>query len=217
MSKHRDRTPLARGADACMVRAMKAPLIALALGSCVLALACNKKTDSTATAASASAGATAAASASAAPTAKAATADVKPADTAAKSAAASFPATALTAKDFTDYTIGLPPGGKVDKNGNNAQVETPDYRLILKVAKKNETADMKAMMPKMGGFKEFTVDQPDGLIAHVEDKSGTQYVFTRYIQVGDKLLSCESALTKPAKDKAKAQEAFDVCGTLKKK
>lgn len=217
MSKHRGRKPLAGGGDACIVRGMKAPLIAMAFGSCVLALACNKKTDASGTAASASASATAAASASAAPTAKAATTDVKPADTAAKSAAASFPATALTAKDFTDYTIGLPPGGKVDKNGNNAQVETPDYRIILKVAKKNDTADMKSALPKMGGFKEFTVDQPDGLVAHVEEKSGPQYVFTRYVQVGDKLLSCESALTKPPKDKAKAQEAFDVCGTLKKK
>ncbi|MBK9265973.1 MAG: hypothetical protein IPM54_40085 [Polyangiaceae bacterium] len=72
-------------------------------------------------------------------------------------------------------------------------------------------------MPKMPGFKAITIDQPDGLVVEVEEKGAPQFLITRHVKVGDVTLSCENALTKPPKDKAKAQEAFDVCGTIKKK
>jgi hypothetical protein len=192
-------------------------VLAVALGAA--AFGCDKgKAGDTAGAASAAASAAAAtgAGASAAPPAKAATAAVKPAEPA--SAAAAFPATALPTKNMADYTIGLPPGGKLEKNGTDKSVvETPDYKIIIKVAKKDETAEMKGQIPQMPGFKALTVDSPDGLVAEVEEKGKTEYVFTRYVKVGDVLLSCENTLTKPPKDKAKAQEAFDVCGTIKKK
>ena len=139
-------------------------------------------------------------------------------DKSSTSPANGFPATALPSQNFAAYTIGVPPGGKLDVSGDDrSSLETPDYKLIVKTAKKNETADMKAKMPSMPGFKAFVVDSPDGLVMQVEDKGATQFVLTRYVQVGDTLLVCDSTLTKPPKDKAKAQEAFDVCGTLKKK
>jgi hypothetical protein len=145
------------------------------------------------------------------------TMEAKPAQPA--SAAASFPATALTAKDLADFTIGLPTGGKIDKSGDDrASVETPDYKLMIKKADAKETiSELKPMIQKMPGFKAITIDQADGLVVEAEEKGAPQFLITRHVKVGDVTISCENALTKPPKDKAKAQEAFDVCGTIKKK
>jgi len=154
--------------------------------------------------------------ASAAPMATTAT-TVKTAEPA--SAAAAFPATALPAKDLADFTIGLPTGGKLEKSGSDkASVETPDYKLMLKKASsKDDMTGMKDMVQKMPGFKAITVEKPDGMVVETAEKGAKQFLITRYVTVGDVKLSCESALTKPPKDEAKAREAFDVCGTLKKK
>lgn len=133
------------------------------------------------------------------------------------SAAAAFPATALPAKKLADYTIGVPPGGKVDKSGDNASLETPDYKLMIKPGGKNDLGEMKGAVKSMPGFKAFTIDQPDGVVVEAEEKGAPQFMLTRYVKVGDTTISCESALTKPPKDKTKAKEAFDVCGTIKKK
>jgi hypothetical protein len=185
--------------------------IILVLGLSLVAVGCDKSS-STAQGSTDTASTT-----NSAPAAKAATAEGKPAAQPA-SAAASFPATALPAKQLAGYTIALPTGGKLEADGDDrARLETPDYRLIIKPAKANQTAEMKAMMPKMPGFKEITVDSPDGLVVQVEEKGATQFVLTRYVKLGDAFYACDNALTKPPKDKAKAQEAFDVCGTLKKK
>jgi hypothetical protein len=72
------------------------------------------------------------------------------------------------------------------------------------------------MLQKMKEFKAITIDQPDGLVVEIEEKGAKQFLLTRYVKVGDVTVSCENALTKPPKDQAKAQEAFDVCGTIKK-
>lgn len=170
---------------------------------------------------SASSGAAPATSGSAKPTGAAATSTAaaapKPAEPA--SAAASFPATDIPAKDFAGLTIGVPPGGKVDKIGDDrASIETADYKLIVKKAgPKDDVAEMKAMVQKMPGFKALTVDQADGLVMEVDEKGKSQFVLSRIVKVGDLTLICDSALTKPPTDKAKGQEAFDVCGTIKKK
>lgn len=142
--------------------------------------------------------------------------DTKPASA---SAAAAFPATALPSKNFADFTIGLPPGGKLDKSGDDkSSLETADYKLMLKAkGAKDDLAELKTMIQKIPGFKAITVDQPDGLMIEVEEKGAKQYLITRHVKVGDVTVSCENALTKPPKDAAKAQEAFDVCGTVKKK
>jgi hypothetical protein len=131
-------------------------------------------------------------------------------------AAAAFPATALTAKALEAYTIGVPPGGKVDKaSDDKASLETPDYKLMLSIGK-NQVADVKKLLEKAPGFKAI-VDQPDGMLAEYEEKGTKQYLMTRYVTVGDATVVCENALTKPAKTEAKAKEAWDVCGTVKKK
>ena len=135
------------------------------------------------------------------------------------SVAAAFPATALPAKQLADFTIGLPIGGKLDKTGDDkASLETPDYKLMLKKAPaKDEMAGMRDMVKKMPGFKAITVDKPDGMVVETAEKGAKQFLVTRYVKAGDVNLSCENALTKPPKDEAKAREAWDVCGTLKKK
>ncbi len=186
----------------------------------VLAFACDDKPSGGAPAASASA--SAASSAAAKPSASAPATAMMPAPAASSaqpaSAAAAFPATALVAKKLADYTVGLPPGGKLDKvTDDKATLDTPDYKLMMSVAGKDTVPKMKAMIQKLPGFKSLTVDQDDGLVAEFEDKGAKQYMFTRYIKVGDVTIACENALTKPAKDAAKAKEAFDVCGTIKKK
>jgi hypothetical protein len=84
------------------------------------------------------------------------------------------------------------------------------------VAKANETAKMKEMFGKAPGFRSI-VDSPDGLLAETDEKGKKSIVLARYVKVGDALLTCDSALTKPPKDEAKGKEAWDVCGTLKKK
>jgi hypothetical protein len=200
---------------------MMRSMLGLTLVLSLVVLGCEDKPASTAPAASAApatsaspTGATKPASTAATP---APTPEAKPAEPA--SAAASFPATALPAKDFADFTIGLPTGGKLDKTGDDkASLETPDYKLMLKKADaKDSISEMKTMIQKMPGFKAITIDQPDGLVVEVDEKGAPQFLITRHVKVGDMTLSCENALTKPPKDKAKAQEAFDVCGTIKKK
>jgi hypothetical protein len=194
--------------------------IGFALALPLVVLGCEGSPSGTAPTSSAPAMKTAAATATPRPTATSAaastgTADTKPATT---SAAASFPATDLPAKDLGGFTIGVPPGGKLDKTGNDkSSLETSDYKLMLKETKKDDLADMKAAIKKMPGFKAVTVDAPDGVIVEAEEKGAKQYLITRYVKAGDKTISCENALTKPPKDEAKAREAFDVCGTIKKK
>ncbi len=206
---------------------MKRSSIGLALVISIVAFGCQDKDKATApgtTSASASASAMATttasgmtAMASAMPAASAAP-DMK-ATAEPASMAAAFPATALPAKALADFTIGLPTGGKLDKSGDDkASLETPDYKLMLKKATaKDEMAGMKDMVKKMPGFKAITVDKADGMVVETAEKGAKQFLVTRYVKVGDVNLSCENALTKPPKDEAKAHEAWDVCGTLKKK
>jgi len=194
----------------------------LALAIVVLLLGCEGSPSGTAPTSSAtpakSATPTAATAKPAATTTAAATSEVK-APLQPGSTAASFPATAIPAKNFADFTIGLPPGGKLDKQGDaQSSLETTDYKLMLKAAKpKDSVSEMKTAIQKMPGFKAITVDQPDGLVIEVEEKGAKQFMITRLVKVGEVTVSCENALTKPPKDPAKAQEAFDVCGTIKHK
>jgi hypothetical protein len=160
------------------------------------------------TAASAASSATPAASGSAEPAGSAsAAAPAAPAPTLVN--------TDLTGKDFAGHTIGLPAGGKL--NGN--AVETPDYKLMLKKAgpKDEDLAGAKAALQKMPGFKSFVIDKPEGVVMEVEEKGKPQFALTRLVKVGDVTIVCESALTKPPTDKAKAEEAFAVCGSIAKK
>lgn len=198
---------------------MKRSSIGLALVISLVAFGCQDKDKSTSpgtTAATTTAASGTTAMASAMPAAPAAP-ETKAADPA--SAAAAFPATALPSKALADYTIGVPAGGKLEKAADDrASLETPDYKLILKKASaKDDIAGMKAMITKMPGFKAITVDKPDGMVVEASEKGAKQFLITRYVKVGDVNLACENALTKPPKDEAKAREAFDVCGTLKKK
>ena len=166
-------------------------------------------------AATTAAGTGAKATSTAATTAAAATATAaSTAAAAGTSSADAFPAQPLTAKDFADYTINVPTGGKI----NSDKIETPDYKLIIKKAKEKENiAELKGLIQKMPGFKAITVDKEDGLVVETEEKGAKQYVITRHVKIGDVTLTCETTLTGPAKDEAKAKEAWDVCGTLKKK
>lgn len=192
--------------------------LGLGLALSIVALGCGEGASS---GASPSTTGSAAATGAAKPTAAAQTAaaaTAKPAEPA--SAAASFPATDIPAKDFAGLTVGVPPGGKVDKSGDDrASVETADYKVMIKKAgpKDEDVAGLKAMIQKMPGFKAITVDKPDGVVIEVEEKGKPQFVLTRIVKAGDMTLLCDSALTKPPTDKAKAEEAFDVCGTIKKK
>ena len=147
--------------------------------------------------------------------AKGATPEVKPAATA--NAAAAYPATALPAKNVADYTIGVPPGAKLEKvSDDKASLETPDYKVMISIAKANETAKMKELFSKAPGYRAI-VDDPNGLVMETDEKGKKSIAMTRYVTVGDKVLGCDSALTKPPSSEAKAKEAWDVCGTLKKK
>jgi hypothetical protein len=166
---------------------------------------------------SGSAAASAAASAASSAAAPAASGSAEPAGSASAAAAAPAPTLVNTdlGKDFAGHTIGLPAGGKL--NGN--AVETPDYKLMLKKAgpKDEDLAGAKAALQKMPGFKSFVVDKPEGLVMEVEEKGKPQFVLTRLVKVGDVTMLCESAMTKPPTDKAKAEEAFAVCGSIAKK
>lgn len=191
---------------------MSRSMLRVALALSVLAFGCNKdKTAGTAPTPSSTASSTGATTEKAAATTTAKT-TAEPA-----SAAASFPATALPSKKLADYTIGLPPGGKLAQSGDNSALETSDYKLMIKPGGKNDLAEMKTQIKSMPGFKNITIDQPDGVVVEAEEKGAPQFLITRYVKAGDATVSCESALTKPPKDKAKAKEAFDVCGTIKKK
>ena len=161
------------------------------------------------------AAATAKPTATAAAVTATATATAAPTST---SMAASFPATALPSKNFSAFTIGLPPGGKLEKSGEDkSSLETADYKLMLKAGPKTDDLDKtKASIQKMPGFKALTVDKPDGVVVEMEEKGAKQFMITRYVTVDDTKIACESALTKPPKDKDKAQEAWDVCGTIAK-
>jgi len=195
---------------------MKMRVVAL-VGAAVVLSACQDKSSGGPAAASASASAAAAPSASAP---AAATASAAPSASAAPaSAAASYPSTPIPAKKLADYAIGVPAGGKLDKSGDDrASLDVGDYRIMIKIAGPKDTiAEMKPIVQKLPGFKSMLVDAPDGLVAEFEEKGTKSYIFTRFVKVGDVTLSCDSALTKPAKDAAKAKEAFDICGTLKKK
>jgi hypothetical protein len=135
---------------------------------------------------------------------------------AAGNAAAAFPATALPAKALEAYTIGVPTGGKVEKvSDDKASLDTGEYKLLLSVGK-NEMAELKKLLEKQPGFKAL-VDKPDGMLAEYEEKGAKQYLLTRYVTVGDATVVCENALTKPPKTEPKAKEAWDICGTVKKK
>src|SRR5690606_18949879 len=107
-----------------------------------------------------------------------------------ESAAAAFPATALPAKSVAEYTIGVPPGGKVDKvNDEKATLETADFKLMIAVAKANETAKVKEMFSKAPGFRAI-IDTPDGLAMETENRGEKMFAVTRYVKLGDVVLVC---------------------------
>lgn len=193
--------------------------IGLGLVLSLVVMGCDGSSSGAAPATTGSAGATAKPTGAASTTAATSTATAAPKPAEPASAAASFPATDIPAKDFAGLTIGVPPGGKVDKSGDDrASLDTADYKLILKKAgPKDDLAEMKTVIQKLPGFKSIVVDKPDGLVVEFEEKGKPQFVLTRVVKVGDMTLLCDSAATKPPTDKAKGQEAFDVCGTIKKK
>lgn len=141
-------------------------------------------------------------------------------DSAKADAAKAFPAQAVTVPALKGVTIGVPPGGKLASGGagldDRATIETPDYNLIIKVGDEAIHAKVKDMVAKMKTFKGFKIDAPDGFIAQLDEPSGTQFMVSRVVKAGDKSVNCESAAFKPLKTLDKAQEAFAVCGTLKK-
>lgn len=132
--------------------------------------------------------------------------------------ASSLPATPLPSANLANIKIGVPSGGKLEKaSDDRSSLETADYKLMVQLTKKKQAlSELKEMVQSMPGFKEIVIEQADGLVVAVEEKGGMQFLITRYVQVGDVALSCQSSLTKPPKERAKAQEAFDVCGTLTK-
>jgi hypothetical protein len=200
--------------------------IRLALALPLIALGCEGAPTGGTAATSSAAPPKTTAAATAKPTATAAAASATAASSAgatpastSTSAAASFPATALPSKNFAELTIGLPPGGKLEKSGEDkSSLDTTDYKLMIKAGPKTDDLEkLKTDIKKMPGFKAITTDKPDGMVVEADDKGKPQFLVTRYVKVGDVTVACESALTKPPKDAAKAQEAFDVCGTIKKK
>jgi hypothetical protein len=140
-------------------------------------------------------------------------------DTAKADAAKAYPATPVPAKGLEGVTIGLPPGGKLEAGGpgmeDRAGLETADYKLMIKPGEGDFTK-VKDMLGKMKTFKGWAVDAADGFIAELDEPSGKQFMVTRSVKAGDKAVVCDSAMSKPAKTLEKAQEAFAVCGTLKK-
>ncbi len=141
-------------------------------------------------------------------------------DSAKADAAKAYPAQAVTVPALKGVTIGVPPGGKLVAGGpeldDRATIETPDYNLIIKVGDEAIFAKVKDMVVKMKTFKGLKIDAPDGFIVQLDEPSGTQFLVNRVVKAGDKSVGCESAAFKPLKTLDKAQEAFAVCGTLKK-
>lgn len=141
------------------------------------------------------------------------------ADSAQADAAKAFPATAVPAKGLEGVTIGLPPGGKLEAGGpgmeDRAGLETADYKLMIKPGG-GDVTKVKEMLGKMKTFKAFTIDTADGFVAELDEPSGKQFMVTRAVKAGDATVMCDSAMSKPAKTVEKAQEAFAVCGTIKK-
>jgi hypothetical protein len=141
-------------------------------------------------------------------------------DSAKADAAKAFPAQAVTLPALKGVTVGVPPGGKLAAGGpgldDRVTIETPDYNLIIKVGDEAIAAKVKDMVGKMKTFKGFKIDAPDGFVAQLDEPSGTQFMVSRTVKAGDKTVGCESAAFKPLKTLDKAQEAFAVCGTIKK-
>jgi hypothetical protein len=141
-------------------------------------------------------------------------------DSAKADAAKAFPAQAVTVPALKGVTIGVPPGGKLVPGAagldDRATIETPDYNLIIKVGDEAVLTKVKDMVGKMKTFKGFKIDAPDGFVAQLEEPSGTQFMVSRVVKAGDKSVGCESAAFKTMKTLDKAQEAFAVCGTIKK-
>jgi hypothetical protein len=141
-------------------------------------------------------------------------------DSAKADAAKAFPAQAVTLPALKGTTIGVPPGGKLTAGGpgldDRAILDTPDYNLIIKVGDDAGVGKVKEMLGKMKTFKGFKIDAPDGFIAELAEPSGTQFMVSRVVKAGDKSVGCESAAFKPLKTLDKAQEAYAVCGTIKK-
>jgi hypothetical protein len=142
------------------------------------------------------------------------------ADSGKAEAAKAFPAQAVTLPALKGVTVGVPPGGKLAAGGpgldDRVMIETPDYNLIIKVGDDAIAAKVKGMVGGMKTFKGFKIDAPDGFIAELAEPSGTQFMVSRTVKAGDKSVGCESAAFKPLKTLDKAQEAFAVCGTIKK-
>ena len=141
-------------------------------------------------------------------------------DSAKADAAKAFPAQAVPLPALKGMTIGVPPGGKLNAGGpgldDRVVIETSDYNLIVKVGDEATFAKVKDMIAKMKTFKGFKVEAPDGFIAQLDEASGTQFMVNRLVKAGDKSVGCDSAAFKPLKTLDKAQEAFAVCGTIKK-
>jgi hypothetical protein len=137
-----------------------------------------------------------------------------PAAPAKTSAASSFPAQALP-EPFTTLTVGAPPGAKLEKGvtGDYATIEGADYVFKIEEAKDTDVAKLKEFLSK-GGAK-YIVDQPDGIVAEMPQKSGgNEYMVLRYLKIADKSYKCETTMKGAPKTADKAQEAFDAGGTL---
>lgn len=141
-------------------------------------------------------------------------------DSAKADAAKAFPAQAVTVPALKGVTIGVPPGGKLVSGGpgleDRAVLETADYNLTLKVGDEAKLAKVKEMISKMKTFKGYKVDGADGFIAQLDEPSGSQFMVSRMVKAGDQTVACEVAAFKPPKTLDKAQEAYAICGTLKK-
>ncbi len=157
----------------------------------------------------------ASAKASSKPAAKASAAPA--ATEAPKAAAVSFPAQPLPAP-FETLTLGAPTGAKLETGVTKAyaMIEGPDYAFKIEEAKENTVPKLKEMLGK--GETKFLVDQPEGIVADMPQKDGSSGLTVfRYLKIGEKGYKCSTTMKGAPKTPEKAQEAYDVCGTLKAK
>jgi hypothetical protein len=148
----------------------------------------------------------------------AATAPAAAAPAAPKVPDVAFPAAPLAGKNLASFTIAAPPGSKMDSMfPDECTIKGSSYTLEVKTAKSASPDGLKQLLARMKTFKGFTVEQPDGFVAELEEPSGKQFQVVRYVDAGGSKLGCEATLKDPPRTKEAGAEAFAVCGTLKKK
>ena len=153
-----------------------------------------------ASAAMASAVASAMAVASSIPTSAASTAPSVPTGTV---AAPTFPSRDLCGK----YTVAAPPDAKLEAT---CFITSDAYRLGVKPGKPGSLQKLKGIFAKSKGFNGYLVDDEHGFVLQTK----SEFIVMFSAEVGGKLTTCDSTLTKPPKTEEKAREAFAVCKSL---